>query len=98
MRTLLRLTCFTVIINAVNGLVLALGKDPAAGGAAGGSSAPLVNSPTSPAVSGLLATVGLYSLPLTWLVVTYLAVRRNSSKLELLSTITMSMLVLLPVS
>jgi hypothetical protein len=53
----------------------------------------------SPAAAvGLLASLPAWLLPMAWLVVTYLAVARSSARLEQLSTITVPLALLLPVS
>lgn len=49
-------------------------------------------------VTGLLASLAAWVVPAAWLLLAYLAVARNSSRLQLISTATMPMLLLLPVS
>jgi hypothetical protein len=53
---------------------------------------------SSAAVTGLLASLPAWLLPMAWLVVTHLAVARNSKRLEQLSTKTVPLAMLLPVS
>jgi hypothetical protein len=53
----------------------------------------------SPAAAvGLLASLPAWLLPMAWLVVTHFAVARNSARLEQLSTTTVPLALLLPVS
>jgi hypothetical protein len=54
------------------------------------------NSPA--ATVGLLASLPAWLLPMAWLVITYFAVARNSARLEQLSTVTVPLALLLPVS
>jgi hypothetical protein len=64
--------------------------------AAGAKPAVPGNSPA--AAVGLLASLPAWLLAMAWLVVTYLAVARSSARLEQLSTITVPLALLLPVS
>ncbi|WIA35326.1 hypothetical protein OEZ86_003781 [Tetradesmus obliquus] len=77
----------------LNGGSIAGGADaaaaalPSASQGAAGSSA---------AVTGMLASLPVWLLPMAWLVVTHLAVARNSKRLEQLSTATVPLALLLP--
>lgn len=87
-KTLMRFYRQILLVILATGLVLAVASpsDNATGNGAAAS-----------AVTGLLAAVGLSGLPMLWLVVAYLAVRCNNQSLELVATITMSVLLAWPV-
>lgn len=79
----------------LNGGSIAGGADAAA---AAPPSASQGAAGSSAAVTGLLGSLPVWLLPMAWLVVTHLAVARNSRRLEQLSTTTVPLTLLLPVS